>query len=56
VLRIEIEILDRLDWSQHDTQLQLCVPVVTLKGDSYRTRNRDLGRTTPATTHAGKDA
>jgi DNA replication protein DnaC len=30
--------------------------VLPLKGDSYRTRNRDLGRTTPATTHAGKDA
>jgi hypothetical protein len=29
---------------QHDTQLQLCVPQVGLKGDSYRLKDRDLGR------------
>jgi len=25
-------------------QLQLCVPQVALKGDSYRLKDRDLGR------------
>jgi hypothetical protein len=31
VLRIEIEPLNRLDWSQDDTQLQLYVPSVTTR-------------------------
>jgi hypothetical protein len=30
--------------------LQLCVPLVTLKGDSYRLRDRDLGRVPAAGT------
>jgi len=29
---------------QNSGQLQLCVPQVALKGDSYRLKNRDLGR------------
>jgi hypothetical protein len=29
---------------QHGSQLQLCVPQVALKGDSYRLKDRDLGR------------
>jgi hypothetical protein len=29
---------------QHRSQLQLCVPQVSLKGDSYRLKDRDLGR------------
>jgi hypothetical protein len=33
-----------------DTEDQLCVPAVNLKGDSYRLRNRDLGRVPAATT------
>ena len=41
---------DALRRSQHDGQLQLCVPLVALKGDSYRLKDRDLGRTTPAAT------
>jgi len=36
--------------SQHRTQLQLCVPPVGLKGDSYRLKDRDLGRVPAATT------
>jgi hypothetical protein len=33
---MEIETLNRLRWSQHNTQLQLCVPLVTTKGESHR--------------------
>jgi hypothetical protein len=33
-----------------DTENQLCVPAVTLKGDSYRLKDRDLGRVPAATT------
>jgi hypothetical protein len=29
---------------QHCGQLQLCVPQIALKGDSYRLKDRDLGR------------
>ena len=29
---------------QDGAQLQLCVPQVPLKGDSYRLKDRDLGR------------
>jgi hypothetical protein len=34
---------------QHGSQLQLCVPQVALKGDSYRLKDRDLGRVPAAT-------
>ena len=30
--------------SERDGHPELCVPAVDLKGDSYRLRNRDLGR------------
>ena len=29
---------------QHDRKDQLCFPPVSLKGDSYRLKDRDLGR------------
>jgi hypothetical protein len=35
---------------QRGSQLQLCVPQVNLKGDSYRLKNRDLGRVPAAGT------
>ena len=50
VIRMHIQPGDGLRRSQHDRQLQLCVPLVTLKGDSYRLKDRDLGRTPAATT------
>ena len=36
--------------NQNDGQLQLCVPLVALKGDSYRIKDRDLGRVPGSTT------
>jgi len=36
--------------AEHDGQLQLCVPLVSLKGDSYRLKDRDLGRAPARTT------
>ena len=46
---MHIQPRNRFRWSQHHRQLQFCVPLVTLKGDSYRLKDRDLGRT-PSTT------
>jgi hypothetical protein len=45
---MEIHARHRLSRRQHDRQLQLCVPLVALKGDSYRLKDRDLGRIPPA--------
>ena len=50
VIRMHIQPRNRLRRSQHHRQLQFCVPLVTLKGDSYRLKDRDLGRTPAATT------
>ena len=41
---MQIQSRDRLFRRQYGTQLQLCVPQVPLKGDSYRLKDRDLGR------------
>jgi hypothetical protein len=35
---------------QRHSQDQLCVPAMDLKGDSYRLKDRDLGRVPAATT------
>jgi hypothetical protein len=48
---MEIEALDRLIRSESDAQLQLCVPLVVMKGDSYRLKDRDLGRVPAAKTN-----
>ena len=40
MLRMQIQPIHRLLGSQKHGQLQLCVPPVTLTGDSYRTRQR----------------
>jgi hypothetical protein len=45
---MEIQTRNALGEGQRDSQLQLCVPLVALKGDSYRLKDRDLGRV-PAT-------
>ena len=50
VIRMHIQPGDALRRSQHDGQLQLCVPLVRLKGDSYRIKDRDLGRVPGSTT------
>ena len=47
---MQIQPRNRFWWSQQHRQLQLCVPLVILKGDSYRLKDRDLGRTPAATT------
>ena len=47
---MQIQPRNRFRRGQHHGQLQLCVPLVTLKGDSYRLKDRDLGRTPAATT------
>jgi hypothetical protein len=41
---------DGLRRSEQNGQLQLCVPLVALKGDSYRLKDRDLGRVPTAAT------
>jgi hypothetical protein len=53
VLGVGIEPDNRLINGEHRGQLQFCVPPMALKGDSYRLKNRDLGRI-PATT-AGEE-
>jgi hypothetical protein len=51
MVRMQIQPLHRPKPSQRDGQLKLCVPPVSLKGDSYRLRNRgDLGRIPTAKT------
>jgi hypothetical protein len=37
---MQIQFRNRFRRSQQHRQLQLCVPLVTLTGDSYRTRAR----------------
>jgi len=49
---MQIQPRDFLPRRQHGGQLKLCVPQVALKGDSYRLKNRDLGRV-PAATATG---
>ena len=36
--------------AEGDPKDQLCVPLVSLKGDSYRLKDRDLGRVPTAAT------
>jgi hypothetical protein len=50
VIRVDIQTRNRLLRRQRDGQLQLCVPLVALKGDSYRLKDRDLGRVPAAAT------
>jgi hypothetical protein len=47
---MEIQTRNALGRGQRDGQLQLCVPLVALKGDSYRLKDRDLGRVPTAAT------
>jgi hypothetical protein len=42
VIRMHIQPGDALRRSQHDGQLQLCVPLVTLKGSSYRLKDTGI--------------
>jgi hypothetical protein len=41
VIRMHIQPGDGLRRSQHDSQLQLCVPLVSTSGQSYRMRHAD---------------
>ena len=41
---MHIQPRNRFRRSQDHRQLQFCVPLVALKGDSYRIKDRDLGR------------
>jgi hypothetical protein len=50
VFRVQIQPWNRLGRSHKDRQLQLCVPLVALKGDSYRLKDRNLGRVPTAAT------
>ena len=44
MVRMQVQPRHRPQTSQRDSQLKLCVPPMALKGDSYRLKNRDLGR------------
>jgi len=44
MVRVQIQLRNDHRRRQRDRQLQLCVPLVALKGDSYRLKDRDLGR------------
>jgi hypothetical protein len=48
MIGMEIQLRNRLGRSQRHRQLQLCIPLVNLRGDSYRLKDRDLGRPTNA--------
>jgi hypothetical protein len=50
VRRMQIQLRNLFFRRQHGSQLQLCVPLVALKGDSYRLKDRDLGRVPAAAT------
>ncbi|MGH3217328.1 MAG: hypothetical protein ACRDPY_01125, partial [Streptosporangiaceae bacterium] len=50
MVRMQIQPWNFLPGCQHGSQLQLCVPQVALKGDSYRLKDRDLGRVPAAGT------
>ncbi len=50
MLRIGIKPVHGPLRGQYGAQLQLCVPPMALKGDSYRLKDRDLGRVPAATT------
>ncbi len=45
---VQEQALDRPKGTEHHRQQQLCVPFVNLKGDSYRLKDRDLGRVVPS--------
>ena len=49
MVRMQIQAGNSLVHGQRDGQLQLCVPPISLKGDSYRLKDRDLGRVPAAT-------
>ncbi|PBC69526.1 hypothetical protein BX265_6851, partial [Streptomyces sp. TLI_235] len=57
-VRVQIQTFHRPAGVQGDRQIQLCVPLVSLKGESYRMRGRELGRVPPPTTteHEHDDA
>jgi hypothetical protein len=44
VVRVQIEAGHRLRRSQGHAENKLCDPSVTMKGDSHRLKDRDLGR------------
>ncbi|PBC66313.1 hypothetical protein BX265_7749 [Streptomyces sp. TLI_235] len=44
MVRVQIQTFHRPAGVQGDRQIQLCVPLVSLKGESYRMRGRELGR------------
>jgi len=40
VIRMPIQLGDGLSRSEHDGQLRLCVPLVSIEGQSYRRRQK----------------
>ncbi len=44
MLRVQIQPRNPRGRSHQNRQLQLCVPLMSLRGDSYRLKDRDLGR------------
>jgi hypothetical protein len=50
MVRMQIQTVDRAEPGQRDGQPELCVPPMALNGDSYRLKDRDLGRVPAATT------
>ncbi len=51
VVRMQIQPRTRGIAAHHSAEDQLCVPLVSLKGDSYRLKGRDLGRVPAAMTN-----
>jgi len=50
VIRVQIQPRNSFRRSQQHRQLQLCVPLVVVEGQSYRIKDRDLGRVPGSTT------
>ena len=50
VLRMQIQVRDRFRRSQQHSQLQLCVPLVNLDGDSYRMKDAKHRKENPKPT------
>jgi len=53
VIRVDIQAWNGLRRGQRDRQLQPCVPLVTLEGDSYRLRDHQARADTLRTASTG---
>ena len=44
MVRVKVQAVDVLEWTEHDGQLQLCVPLVITEGGSHRLAEAMAGK------------